>query len=171
MRTLVWFRGKDLRLADHLPLSDALGQGEVVPLFVLDPYFFAPERARLIPHRMEFLLESLVELEKAVGALGSKLLVVDGKSTEVIPRLARRFNVDRVVAQRWSEPFGRERDRRVAAALHVPFVLFEGETLHRPGSLRTREGTPYAVFTPFSHAFTREARIGVPLAPPRALPP
>ncbi len=24
MRTLVWFRGKDLRLADHLPLLDAI---------------------------------------------------------------------------------------------------------------------------------------------------
>jgi deoxyribodipyrimidine photo-lyase len=42
MRTLVWFRGKDLRVADHTPLSDAAAQGEVVPLFVLDPFFFAP---------------------------------------------------------------------------------------------------------------------------------
>ena len=171
MRTLVWFRGKDLRLADHAPLADALAHGELVPLFVLDPYFFAPERARELPHRMQFLLESLAELEANVRNLGSRLLVVPGKSVDVVPELAHRFGVDRVVAQRWSEPFARERDRRVALALHVPFVAFEGETLHPPGTLRTRQGTPYTVFTPFSRAFAAEARVATPLEAPRALPP
>jgi deoxyribodipyrimidine photolyase len=42
MRTLVWFRGKDLRVDDHAPLSDAVRDGEVIPLFVLDPFFFRP---------------------------------------------------------------------------------------------------------------------------------
>lgn len=51
MRTLVWFRGKDLRLADHAPLRSALTQGEVLPLFVLDPYFFTKARAQQLPHR------------------------------------------------------------------------------------------------------------------------
>ena len=45
-RTIVWFRGKDLRISDHAPLRDAVAAGEVIPLFVLDPYFFAPTRAR-----------------------------------------------------------------------------------------------------------------------------
>ena len=62
MRTLVWYRGKDLRVADHAPLRDAAAAGEVVPLCVLDPYCFAPERARELPHRMQFLLESLAAL-------------------------------------------------------------------------------------------------------------
>ena len=45
MRTIVWFRGKDLRLADHEPLRAAKND-EIIPVFVLDPYFFAPERAQ-----------------------------------------------------------------------------------------------------------------------------
>jgi deoxyribodipyrimidine photo-lyase len=64
VRTLLWFRGKDLRIADHAPLCDATARGEVIPLFVLDPYFFAPSRARELPHRMQFLLESLRSLEQ-----------------------------------------------------------------------------------------------------------
>ena len=66
MRTLVWFRGKDLRVHDHAPLADAAHAGEVVPVFVLDDFFFEPERARTLPHRMQFLLESLVELEASI---------------------------------------------------------------------------------------------------------
>jgi deoxyribodipyrimidine photolyase len=142
MRTLVWFRGKDLRVADHLPLHAALGGDELIPLFVLDPYFFSPERARPIAYRIQFLLESLEELRTSIEALGSRLVIAEGKSTEVVPLLARRWRVDRVVAQRWCAPFARERDRRVQAALEVPFELFEGENLHRPGTLRTGDGNP-----------------------------
>ncbi len=171
MRTLVWFRGKDLRLADHEPLTDALRQGELIPLFVLDPYFFAPERAARIPHRMQFLLESLAELAQAIQARGSRLLVVRGKSVQVVPALARRLGVDRVVAQRWSEPFARRRDELVERDLHVPFVLFEGETLSRPGTLRTQEGKPYSVFTAFARAFAATAEIEEPLPAPSRLAP
>ena len=90
MRTIVWFRGKDLRVADQVPLRAAAEAGEVIPLFVLDPYFFAPTRARELPHRMQFLLDSLRSLAASLAERGS-----------------------RVVAHRWVEPFARERDRLV----------------------------------------------------------
>ena len=169
-RTLVWFRGKDLRLGDHAPLAAALAGGEVISLFVLDPYFFAPARARELPHRMQFLLDSLGALEAAIAARGSRLLVVAGKSVEVVPRLAREWKVDRVVAQRWVEPFGRERDRRIGEALGAKFELYEGETLLPPGTLRTGAGNPYSVFSQFARVFGEVVAIGKPLPAPRALP-
>lgn len=174
MRTLVWFRGKDLRVSDHAPLREAAAAGEVIPLFVLDPYFFAPPRARELPHRMQFLLDSLRALEAELAARGSRLLVVEGKSTEVVPRLARQWRVDRVAAQRWTEPLARERDGRVRAALaahSIPFTLHEGETLLAPGTLRTGAGRPYTVFTPFARAFAGTAAIERPRAAPGSLPP
>ncbi|MET0592893.1 MAG: deoxyribodipyrimidine photo-lyase [Polyangiaceae bacterium] len=171
MRTLVWFRGKDLRIADHRPLRVAASDGELIPLFVLDPFFFAPERARELPHRIQFLLESLGALEQNLAARGSKLVIVRGKSTEVVPRVAKQWKVDRVVAHRWVEPFGRERDRRIASALDVPFELHEGETLLPPGTLRTGEGRPYSVFTPFARAFVEACAVDEPVAAPAKLSP
>jgi deoxyribodipyrimidine photo-lyase len=162
LRTLVWFRGKDLRVADHEPLA-AAGR-DAIPLFVLDPSFFAPERARKYAHRIQFLLDSLAELAESLRRLGSRLVVVEGRSVDVVPRIARELKVDRVVAHRWSEPFGRERDRRVAEAVRLD--LFEGERLVPPGTIRTASGGPYQVFTPFWNAFVREARIGPPIATP-----
>lgn len=176
MRTIVWFRGKDLRLADHAPLRAALETGEVIPLFVLDPFFFAPERARRLPHRMQFLLDALSALAADIAARGSRLLLVRGKSVDVVPRLVQRWKADRVVAQRWVEPFARERDRRIQEQLGGDrFQLFEGETLLPPGSLRTAAGTPYAVFSHFARAF-RAALLDAGGSPaphpaPRALPP
>ena len=170
-RTLVWFRGKDLRVTDHVPLTQALKGDELLLLFVLDPYFFAVERARELPHRMQFLLESLDALHKNIAHLGSKLVLVPGKSVDVVPELARRWQVTRVVAQRWTEPFGRERDRRVAAALEVPFELGDGETLMAPETLRNGAGQPYAVFTPFARALRSKLSEVRPLPAPSRLPP
>lgn len=174
MRTLVWFRGKDLRLADHAPLIDALRGAELVLVFVVDPVFFAPERARNLPNRMQFLVASLTELAAAIAERGSKLVCVRGKSIDVVPQLAEALQVDRVVAHRWSEPFGIERDRRVKEALRssdIGFDLFEGETLASPGQVLTGAGAPFSVFTPFSRAFAKAVEIPKPRPAPRKLPP
>jgi len=87
-----------------------------------------------------------------------------------VPRLARAWRVDRVVGYAWAAPVGRERDRRVAERLSVPFECYDGETLLSPGTLRSGSGTPYAVFTAFARAFHRAALIGSPVSAPRTLP-
>jgi deoxyribodipyrimidine photo-lyase len=155
-------------------LRAALSAGkdaEVVPLFVLDEHFLRAEAARRTPLRIQFLLESLSSLAANLEHLGSRLICVRGRSAEVVPRVARKWKVDRVVAQSWVAPLGRERDRRVAAALRVPFERFDTETLRPPGSLRTGGGEPFSVFTAFARAFLREAPVALPLPAPKSLPP
>ena len=192
MRTLVWFRGKDVRVADHAPLAAAIAGGEVIPLFVIDPFFFAKDRAKELPHRIQFLLESIASLRDEIARLGSRLLLVKGKSVDVVPKLARQWKVDRVVAHRWCEPFARTRDERVQTACEsapapqsasakkaprgssekIRFDLFEGETLIPPGTVRSGSGTPFSVYTPFSRALLR--MLGTPEPParaPRRIPP
>ena len=164
MRNIVWIRGKDLRLQDH-PAVRLAGPGALF-IFVVDPYFFDAEAAKRMPHRMQFLVESLQTLESEVARRGGKLWFVEGKSVEVVPRIARAFGAPRVLAMRWTEPFGRERDRQVAEALDVPLVLLEGETLLPPGTLRTQGGSPYSVFTPFSRRFRQVYEGGLVLEAP-----
>jgi deoxyribodipyrimidine photo-lyase len=160
MRTIVWFRDHDLRVADHAPLASAC-EGEVVPVFVLEPDL----------HRSAFMLSSLCELAESIARLGSRLFIVYGRSAEIIPSLADRWQADRVVAHRRTAPAGRDVDERVASAMRAPLVLFEGETLVAPGAVRTKEGNPYSVFGPFARAHAEERDVGKPLAAPRRLPP
>jgi deoxyribodipyrimidine photo-lyase len=166
--TLVWFRGKDLRLSDHPALTSGLHRGQTTLLFVIDPFFFAPSRAKKLPHRMQFLLSSLQALEQSIRQKGGELLCVSGRSVEVVPRVASELSVTRVAAQRWSEPFGRKRDHLIAKQLDVPFDVFEGETLLPPRSVRTQAGSPYSVFTPFSRAARQ--LLSVCLRPPLPAP-
>jgi deoxyribodipyrimidine photo-lyase len=59
----------------------------------------------------------------------------------------------------------------VAAALTVPFELFDGETLMAPATIRNGSGQPFSVFTPFARALRRNLPEVAPLPAPRALPP
>jgi deoxyribodipyrimidine photo-lyase len=176
LRTIVWFRGKDLRVADHAPLRAAIaGDGkspsEVIPLFVVDDYFFEPAAARKTPFRIQFLIDSVASLAANLAHLGSRLILVPGRSVEQVPRLAKLWKADRVVAQSWVAPLGRARDEHVRRSLDVPLELFPTETLAPPGSLRTGSGGPYSVFTAFARAFAREVKVDAPLAAPRSMPP
>ena len=170
-RALLWFRGKDLRLADHQGVQRASGFEEVVPVFVLDPYYFEPKRAQELPHRMQYLLQSLEELAEAIAACGSKLIVRRGRSIDVIPKLAEDWQVDEVIAQGWTEAFGRKRDQIIANRLQCPLKLVTGETLIMPGTIRTQQGSAYSVFTPFWKRFLAQAEIGEPLSIPDSFPP
>lgn len=144
----MWFRGKDLRLADNAALSDAAEAGEVLPVYVS-----RADESR--PHYTRRLREALAELR-------DRITVEPGDPLEVVPKLFRRWRADRVVALRRVEPAERELERRLREL--VPLELFEGETLLPPGSLRNGSGQPYSIYTPFSRAFARSEHIGRPLA-------
>ena len=161
MRTIVWFRDHDLRVADHVPLVSACPGGEVIPVFVLEPD----------AHRSAFMLDSLREVSESIQQLGSRLFIVYGPAAQKIPSLAERWRADRVVAHRRTVPAGREQDERIAAGMRAPLVLFEGETLVAPGAVRTKEGAAYSVFGPFSRAHAKERDVAKPIAAPKRLPP
>ncbi len=167
-RTLLWYRGKDLRVADHAPLIEAAKGGEVIPLFLMSPRYF--DRPGELPHRMQFLLQSIEALRDNLSHVGSSLVLARGPSRVLIPELVRRWRIDRVVAHRASEPFGRTRDHDLAEMLDIPFDLFEGETLCPPGTLRTKAGTPFSVFSYFARAFRADVSVDDPLPAPTTLP-
>jgi deoxyribodipyrimidine photo-lyase len=170
MRSLLWFRGKDLRLRDHAALHAAMKSRELVPVFVLAPRYF--QRGDAPPHRLQFMLEGVAELASELAARGSRLSIVDGPASRVIPQLARTLKVDRVLALRSCEPSSRRRDEAIARELRVPFELFGGETLLEPGSVLNGAGEMYRVYSAFARAALAEVPRGLqPLAAASQLPP
>jgi len=169
MRTLVWFRQKDLRIADHGPLNDAAKKGEAICVFVLSPEVISPQRAHESPHATQFLLESIEDLSGRLERRGGALVLISGRDSEVLPRVAREWHVDRVVAERWTEPSGRAREQQIRDALSVPFETWDDETLATPGSLRSLAGTPYSVFTAFARAHRASVTIDRPSPVPIAI--
>ncbi|ESA36514.1 dash family [Leptolyngbya sp. Heron Island J] len=99
MSNLVWYRN-DLRLHDHEPMHRALQQdAQVIPV-----YCFAPRHSSTTSFgfpktgafRGQFLLESVADLRHSLKQLGSNLIIRYGLPEDVIPQLARQFNIKAV---------------------------------------------------------------------------
>ena len=162
---IVWFR-RNLRLDDNVPLDAALrGHDAVVPVFVLDDHYLTED---LSPPRLRFLSESLRELESALEAKGSRLLVRKGPSGEALAALARETGAGAVYSHADHEPHGAALAREVEGALSpqgTRLRLLPDLHLVPPGSLRTEAGKPFTVYTPFSRRW-READKAAPVPGP-----
>jgi deoxyribodipyrimidine photo-lyase len=149
-RWLFWHR-RDLRLADNLGLAAAAAATPAVTgVFVLDPAILSGPL--MAPARVWFLCESLRELAERWRAAGSRLLMLRGEPADLIPRAARAVGATVVAWNREVEPYGRERDRQVAAALQAlgTRVLVDwDQLLVAPEAIRTGAGEPYRVYGPF----------------------
>ena len=155
-RALVWFR-RDLRADDHAALSHALRAARAVfCVFVLDRNILDPlPRA---DRRVEFIRESLVELEAALAGKGGALMVLDGDPVDVVPRLASELGVAAVYTNHDDEPYARARDARVRAVLTqagIDFRTRKDHVIFERGEILTSSGTPFSVFTPYKTAWLK----------------
>lgn len=163
---IVWFR-RELRVHDLPALHDAQGAARrVIPVFVLDPVLLGGRFAS--GARTRFMLDCLRELDEALRARNSGLVVREGEPAHELAVLARETGSDAVYWTGDAAPFARARDRRVTEALRAIDV----EPRPCPGTYcadvsvpRTGGGKPYAVFTPFWKAWTHLDRREVHGAP------
>ena len=154
-RALVWFR-RDLRDDDHAALHHAgRTAAQVFCAFVFDRDILDPLEPRA-DRRVEFILESVRALDTALRARGGELIVLHGRAREAIPALARALQVEVVHVNRDYEPDAIARDDAVAATLARDGIAFESwrdQVIFERDELVTKNGTPFAVFTPYRRAW------------------
>lgn len=91
---IVWFR-QDLRLHDNEALTEAIAASDaILPVYVFDERVFEGQTAfgfpKTGPHRLKFILESVVDLRDQLKDKGGDLIIRKGKPEEVIFDLARQ---------------------------------------------------------------------------------
>jgi deoxyribodipyrimidine photo-lyase len=157
---LVWFR-RDLRDTDHAALCEALRRARRVHCaFVFDSEILErlPTRS---DRRVEFIRESLVELDLALRQRGGALIVRHGLAASEIPRLADEMGVDAVFANRDYEPQAKARDAAVEQALIASgkgFESFKDQVIFDGDEVLTQAGHPYTVFTPYKNNWCQRLR-------------
>jgi deoxyribodipyrimidine photo-lyase len=144
--SIVWFR-RDQRLTDNPAWALGTQSDHVVPLFVIDPALFDVVSDR----RRSLLVGGLRALDRALARHGGRLRVEHGDPRAVVPSVAEEIDADVVHVGREVTPFGVARDRAIAASVRLE--RSEGHYLHPPGSIRSGDGAPYALFTPFYRAW------------------
>lgn len=106
-----WFR-KGLRLHDNPALIAALKDcRHIYPLFLLDPWF--PNNTKIGINRWRFLIEALEDLDSSLKKLNSRLFVIRGSPTEVLPKLFEKWKITRLTFEVDTEPYSQSRDKEV----------------------------------------------------------
>ena len=165
---LVWFR-RDLRASDQAALYHALKDcRQVWCAFVFDTDILQPllDRGLQADRRVEFIHESLLDLDEALrelgranGSQGVGLIVRHGPAAAEIPRLAQELGVQAVYANHDDEPAAGQRDQQVLGTLAhggIMLHLHKDHAIFERHELVTLNGRPYGVFTPYKNAWLKK---------------
>lgn len=157
MRSLVWFRS-DLRIHDNTALHAATRPGRsdegCIAVFVLVPPQW--RRHDYAPGRVDFILRNLAELSVALAGINIPLRIISTHTESDVPKLllqeAETHRCGALHFNREYEVDERSRDARVTAMLtahEIAVHAHHDQTAIAPGDVRTQEGKPFTVFTPF----------------------
>lgn len=160
---LMWFR-RDLRATDNAALHHALAScRRVWCVFVFDRDIL--DTLPRADRRVEFIRESLVELDAQLRELGrahgiedAGLIVLHDSARTAIPALAQRLGVQAVFANHDDEPAALARDARVLGDLaHAGVILrtFKDHVVFERREVLTQAGGAFGVFTPYKNAWLK----------------
>jgi len=151
MTTLVWFR-QDLRLADNPALAAALeSAAPIVPIYIHAP----DEEERWAPGGASrwWLHNSLAALGADLQNRRSRLILRASRdSLDTLLALARACGASRVVWNRRYEPAIIARDQKIKSALRnegLETDSYNSALLQEPWNVKSKNGSPFQVFTPF----------------------
>ena len=101
--SIVWFK-TDLRLEDNETLIKAIAQSEqIIPVYCFNDAQFEKTKygfKKTGSFRAQFLLESLKDLDKNLRAIGSGLMILNGKPEIEIPKIVKQYKSQKVFAKR-----------------------------------------------------------------------
>lgn len=172
MAALVWLRD-DLRLIDNPALAAAVRSGRpAVALYCLDEV--SPGIRPIGGAARWWLAGSLDRLSADLARLGVPLILRRGAAGEVVPEVAHAVGAEAVHWNRRYAAAGIAVDTGLKAALRAGGLTVEshhGNLLFEPFAVKTGQGGPYRVFTPFWRACRAAGAPRRPLPAPKAVAP
>lgn len=151
-KTSLFLFHRDLRLEDNTGLIQALKESEqVIPVFILEKKQIENNPYRG-DHALQFMLESLEELNQELLKKGSQLYLFYGSTQEILEKIIKEQSINAFYSNKDYTPFALKRDQNIKALctqLKIEFFFTDDALINIPGSVLKDNGTPYVVFTPF----------------------
>lgn len=177
---LVWFRN-DLRTDDHAPLVEACRNaaargGSVLAVYVVDLRFFGRTSFgfdQIGSHRLQFLRESLTDLDRQLGKLGGKLHMMVGQAESVLSDLCRDHSIAHVYFYEHFASDEKRIEREVKRTLEPLGVIVESTPvpmLYAPEDLPFAIGEIPELFTEFRRKVESGCQIRPPIDAPDRFP-
>ena len=152
--TLFIYR-RDLRIVDNNGLNLAMKQYDnIIPIFIFTPEQIGDKNKFRSDNAIQFMCESLKELDYDLKKQGSKLHIFNGENTTVLKRIFNTIDVENVVYNMDYTPYAKKRDKSIRLLCKknsVNCVEVEDYLTNKVGTILKPNGEPYTVFTPFKN--------------------
>lgn len=150
--TLFIFR-RDLRLVDNLGLIYAMENHEnILPVFIFTPEQVTSKNSFKSNNAIQFMIESLENLDVSLKTHGSKLHIFYGENIKVLKNICKEIDVENIIFNMDYTPYARKRDEEImqfGQDNNINVILREDYLLAPIGTFLKTNGEPYTVFTPF----------------------
>ncbi|UVK92835.1 deoxyribodipyrimidine photo-lyase [Pseudomonas atacamensis] len=150
---LIWLRS-DLRQHDNTALAAAAARGPTVAVYLLSPQQWLEHDDA--PCKVDFWLRNLGELSQSLGALNIPLLIRSAPHWDQAPaellKLCRQLKIEAVHVNEEYGVHESRRDEAVAVTLQAEGIEFHSyldQLLFKPGTILTKTGTYFQVFSQF----------------------
>ncbi|MBC7769947.1 MAG: deoxyribodipyrimidine photo-lyase [Phycisphaerales bacterium] len=165
---IVWLR-QDLRIADNPALSAAAEtKRPLILVYILDDE--TPGKWRIGGASRWWLHHSLEKLAGDLAKRGAALTLRRGRADQALLDLVRETGAGAVYWNRCYEPYSIARDKALKHTLTdqgVEVVSCNGALMHEPWTVKTKNGEPFKVFTPFWRASMQSEVRAVAATPKR----
>ena len=143
---------RDLRIQDNIGLYEASKQCE--KLFVT--FYFTPEQVIKNSYKsnnaIQFMIESLEELEQNIKKEGGELIILLGSHQKVIPMLHKTLSLDAIFFNRDISPYSAFRDNIIIEYCKKQNIVcesFQDYYLYDLASIKTTTNKAFQKYTPF----------------------
>ncbi len=173
--TLVWLRN-DLRLNDNSVLRKAFEtRNNVIIVYIFDEQNF--EKTELdLPKtgvfRTNFLLESVIDLQKQLQSYGSDLFVYKGKTQEILSNLAQKLEIETVFTSKeitFEEINLEDKVKELLDKSNIKLDLTFQQTLYSFEELPFELNDLPDIFTHFRKQVEKSSTVSKPISIPKEL--
>lgn len=144
---------RDFRLIDNIGLNYAMSNYKnIIPIFIFTPEQVGKKNQYRGDNSVQFMINSLLELNTELKKKKSKLFVFYGDNIKVLSKIFNTIDVNAVIFNMDYTPYALKRDsdiKKLCQKKKIECVIKEDYLLHALGSLNKKDGNPYTVFTPF----------------------
>nr|QDY52295.1 FAD binding domain of DNA photolyase [Mimiviridae sp. ChoanoV1] len=158
MYTIYIFR-RDLRIQDNLGFNYAMENcSNIIPIFIFTPEQVVKNEFKS-ENAIEFMIESLKELDLNLKKYNSKLYVFQGDNIKVLKKIISKLDIENIVFNQDYTPYAKKRDLKIEKLCKkndIKCHMIHDYLLAEIGTFLKKDGNPYTVFTPFRNNALKE---------------
>jgi deoxyribodipyrimidine photo-lyase len=147
---------RDLRIQDNTTLEILHQFPEpIIPIFIFNPIQVLPSKNLYFSNNsVQFMCESLEDLEKNIIDKGGKMNYFYGDTIEILEKILKnkKYNIIRIGVNLDYTPYSRKRDEKIeelCKKYEVEFLFKEDICIQPIGSVKTGADTIYKKYTPY----------------------